>query len=81
MSKPLRAQDEASSELDQAASWYEQRRTGLGLRFLSSLDATLDQVVRFPQAGSPVSRIPPDLTIRRAPVRCISTTPQEDFAC
>lgn len=69
MIKPLRAQDEASRELDHAARWYEQRRPGLGLRFLSSVDATLDQVVRFPQAGSPVPRIPPDLTIRRAPVK------------
>lgn len=54
MKKQFRAQDEASQELDHAARWYEERRPGLGRRFLNSVDATLDQVRRFPEAGAPV---------------------------
>jgi hypothetical protein len=42
------------------------RRGGLGLKFL---DATIDQVVRFPDAGAPVRPLPSDLLVRRAPVK------------
>jgi Plasmid stabilisation system protein. len=67
--KPFRAQDEASQELDYAARWYEERRSGLGDRFLSSVDETLDQISRFPGAGAPVPRVPPELPVRRAPIK------------
>ena len=69
MKKSFRAQDEASQELDHAARWYEERRSGLGRRFLSSVDATLDQIRRFPEAGAPVPRVSPDLPVRRAPIK------------
>jgi hypothetical protein len=54
VTKPLRAQPEAAAELDQAARSYEQRRPGLGHRFIASTDATLDRIQRFPAAGAPV---------------------------
>ncbi|HEY3116947.1 MAG TPA: type II toxin-antitoxin system RelE/ParE family toxin [Chloroflexota bacterium] len=69
MKKPFRAQDEASEELDHAARWYEERRSGLGHRFLASVDATLDQIQRFPGAGAPVPEVPKDLPVRQAPVK------------
>ncbi len=69
MKKPFRAQDEATEELDHAARWYEGRRSGLGSRFLASVDATLDQISRLPGAGAPVPSVPPDLAVRRAPIR------------
>ena len=69
MSKPFRAQDEAAQELDYAARWYEERRPGLGPRFLASLDATLDRVRRFPRAGAAVPGVTPDLLVRRAPIK------------
>jgi toxin ParE1/3/4 len=69
VTKPLRAQGEASQELNEVVRWYEDRRSGLGSRFLSAVDVTIEQLLRFPQAGAPVPRIPPDLTIRRAPVK------------
>lgn len=69
MKKPLRAQDEASEELDHAARWYEERRSGLGLRFLASVDATLDQIQRFPGAGAPVPQVPEGLAVRQAPIK------------
>ncbi|MGH9315589.1 MAG: type II toxin-antitoxin system RelE/ParE family toxin [Thermoanaerobaculia bacterium] len=68
MKKPLRAQDEGSQELDHAARWYDERRPALGYRFLASVDSTLDQIHRFPQAGAPVPRVPSDIGARRAPV-------------
>ena len=44
-------------------------RRGLGLEFLDAVDATIDQIVRLPHAGAPVRRLPPDLLVRRAPVK------------
>jgi len=67
--KPFRAQDEASEELDHAARWYEERRPGLGHRFLASVDTTLDQIRRFPGAGAPAPEVPKDLAVRQAPIK------------
>jgi plasmid stabilization system protein ParE len=67
--RPFRVQDEANQELDHASRWYEERRPGLGHRFLSSVDAALDQISRFPEAGAHVPRIPPELVVRRAPIK------------
>jgi plasmid stabilization system protein ParE len=67
--KPFRAQDEASQELDHAAIWYEEHRPGLGHRFLASVDATLDQIQRFPQAGAPVPRVEVAIRARQAPIK------------
>ena len=69
MRKPLRTQEEASRELDQAAVWYEERNLGLGRRFLESVDGTLEEVVRFPRAGAPVPGVAADLEVRRAPIK------------
>ncbi len=69
MKKPLRAEAEATQELDHAAGWYEDRRLGLGRRFLASVDATLDQIGRFPQAGAAVPGVPSDVPVRRAPIK------------
>ena len=41
---------------------------GLGVEFLDAVDATIDQIVRLPHAGAPITRLPPDLPVRRAPV-------------
>ena len=37
MTKPLRFDDEAAEELQVAASWYEQRRRGLGGELLAAV--------------------------------------------
>jgi hypothetical protein len=34
----------AQSDIAQAASWYENQRTGLGLRFLDATDRLLDRL-------------------------------------
>lgn len=69
MNPYVRFEDEAEAEYRAAGRWYEERRGGLGLEFLAAVDATIDQIVRLPQAGAPVTRLPPDLPVRRAPVK------------
>jgi len=65
----FRTEPEASAELDEAALWYEKRRSGLGIEFLEAIDSALEFIVRFPQAGTVVPGVPLDLPIRRVPVR------------
>ena len=69
MTSRFRTEPEASAELDEAAMWYEQRRSGLGIEFLEAIDSALEFVVRFPQAGAVVPGVPLDLPVRRVPVR------------
>jgi plasmid stabilization system protein ParE len=64
----LRTEPEASEELAEAGLWYEKQRSGLGIEFLEEIDATLDFITRFPQAGSPVPDVPKDLPVRRTPL-------------
>ena len=65
----IRTEPEASSEVEQAALWYQQQRPGLGDEFLEAIDDALEFISRFPQAGAPVPDVPLDLPVRRAPVR------------
>jgi plasmid stabilization system protein ParE len=67
--KPFRIEPEAADELDQAVWWYESRRPGLGQELLAAVDECLDLMARWPGAGSLVPGLPPDLVVRRAPVR------------
>ena len=68
MSKPLLTEPEADQELEEAASWFEKQREGLGQVFLEAIDATLDRIVLLPKAGAPVPYVPSDLSARRSPV-------------
>lgn len=68
MSLPVRFGPEASSELSDAARWYEDRRAGLGFTFLGAVDATIESIAQWPRAGSRVDGLTPELDIRRAPV-------------
>jgi plasmid stabilization system protein ParE len=43
--KPLLFEPEASQELEDAARWYEDQRSGLGQRFLDAVAATVDRLV------------------------------------
>ena len=65
----LRTETEASVELAETALWYERQRNGLGVEFINAIDAALDFIARFPEAGSPVRHVPKDLAARRVPVR------------
>ena len=69
MTPPVRFEDEADAEYRAAGRWYETRRIGLGLEFFDAVDAALELIARMPRAGAPVPRLPPDLPVRRAPVK------------
>lgn len=68
MSRQVRFIPEASSELEDAARWYEQRHAGLGLAVLAAVDEAVESLVRWPQAGAPIDGLPEDLDVRRVPV-------------
>jgi toxin ParE1/3/4 len=40
---------------------------------VDAVDATIDQIAKLPRAGAPVGRLPPDLLVRRAPVKRFPT--------
>jgi len=42
--------DEAKSDVETAFSWYELKRTGLGLEFLFHLEMAIEQILDFPEA-------------------------------
>jgi len=68
MNQRFRPEPEASAELEDAALWYEQKRAGLGVEFVQAVDATLDQVARWPAIGQRVVNVPDDVPARRWPV-------------
>lgn len=68
MNSHVRFDDEADAEYRFAGRWYEARREHLGIEFLDAVDATIDQIVAMPHAGSLVRRLPADLPVRRRAV-------------
>jgi toxin ParE1/3/4 len=68
VSKSLRTEQQASRELEEAARWYEERAPDLGTRFLSAVDASVQQITLYPQAGGPVPGVPTSLAVRRVSV-------------
>ena len=54
----------ARCEFDEAADWYEKRRTGLGTLFLAAVQHVLDQIVVNPQRYAVVLE-----DVREGPVR------------
>jgi len=45
----------ALSELTEATLHYERKEHGLGVAFLDEIDATVERILRFPQAWHPMS--------------------------
>jgi plasmid stabilization system protein ParE len=64
----VRFEEEADAEYRIAGRWYEDHRQHLGVEFFDSVDATIDQIVLLPDAGSLVPRMPADLPVRRRAV-------------
>lgn len=69
MNPRVRFDDGADAEYRLAGRWYEARREHLGIEFFDAVDATIDQIVAMPRAGSRVRQVPPDLIVRRRAVR------------
>jgi plasmid stabilization system protein ParE len=55
---------EAEQDFDDAYAWYEKQRVGLGEDFLTSVDACIEFICRFPKTGAVVFK-----EFRRALVR------------
>ena len=49
MSYAIRLREEAEADLDEAASWYEDRRNGLGTEFLDAVARILTGISANPQ--------------------------------
>jgi plasmid stabilization system protein ParE len=47
---PYRFTSAALSELKEATGYYQQKENGLGGAFLDEIDATVERILRFPQA-------------------------------
>jgi toxin ParE1/3/4 len=58
---------EATSELEDAARWYEQQHAGLGLAFLTAVDDAVESISRWPRAGAPVAGLEA-VGVRRVPL-------------
>ena len=59
----------AQAELDDAAAFYEQRRPGLGLAFIESVEAAVASVATNPRGGRAVRRGVRWWLVRRFPYR------------
>lgn len=69
MTAEVRFVDEAVKELDDAARWYEDRREGLGLAFLASLDRAIESITRWPRAAALIEGVAEELEVRRISIR------------
>lgn len=67
MRRQVRFSPEASSELEDAVRWYEQRHDGLGLSLLAALDDAVALLQNFPEAGEVVPELSGELGVRRVP--------------
>lgn len=65
MTPGLVVEPEAERELEEAVSWYEQQRPGLGARLLDSVAAAVQRLRRFPHSGASVPDVPADLPARQ----------------
>ena len=52
MKPHVRFEEEADAEYHLAGRWYEDHRQHLGIEFFDAVDATIDQIVLLPDAGS-----------------------------
>lgn len=64
MSLPVVFRRAARAEFDEAADWYEQRRSGLGEEFVSAIEEVLIQISATPERYSPIFQ-----EVRRAMAR------------
>lgn len=69
MTRAIRFEAEASEELADAATWYEQQRPGLSDRFLGAVEASVARIGAWPEAAPLVAGLGDDQSVRLAPVR------------
>jgi hypothetical protein len=67
VSLDVRFEEEASDELEQAARWYQRRRSGLGLEVLDAINVCVRRIQQWPEAAAAIQGLHL-ATVRRAPV-------------
>lgn len=61
--------EEATAELDSAATWYEEQREGLGLELIAEFRERLAWALDMPMTGAPAGYTPGGSEIRRFRLR------------
>lgn len=69
MSKPIRVEDAAQSELRAVVAWYEEKQPGLGGEIFAEIEHSLELIERHPGLGASVPRVPAERGTRRLPLR------------
>ena len=69
MTKPLRFDDDAAEEMEEAAQRYEARRANLGRDFLAAVRAVTDRIAERPATWLLAPGIDPKLGVRRCLLR------------
>jgi len=67
MTPSVTIRPEAEADLAEAFAWYEERRVGLGDRFLLSVEAALSTIKRYPESFPVVHRQVRRALLRRFP--------------
>lgn len=52
MRLPVRFEEEADAEFTAAVRWFEERRRGFGASFFDAVQAALELIREYPEAGS-----------------------------
>jgi plasmid stabilization system protein ParE len=67
MSRPLVFQAGVRDEIDEAYTWYEKQRLGLGEEFLTEVESVLDRIERNPEIHAPVYKNVRHTRLKRFP--------------
>ena len=61
----LRIDPNAEAEAREAAAWYEQQRSGLGLEFLAAVDEAVQRIRHDPHRFGRLETLPEEENVRR----------------
>lgn len=78
MTRRVRFLPEAIIDVEEAASWYEARRSGLGKEFRMALDTAIEQVRQNPDLYQAVRGTARRAVLRRFPYTLIYTATDTD---
>ena len=67
--KPVRVDEAAQIELDEAAVWYEQKSPGLGKEFTAEIRQAFRLIRQRPGIGAPAAYVPAELHVQRLIMR------------
>ena len=61
----LRIDPSAEEETREAAAWYEEQRSGLGVEFLAAVDDAVHRIRRTPESYTRLETLPEEESVRR----------------